>query len=504
MPSRNKITNKSALLSLPVIAVFSLSVALIFFIFCKGISGNDFWWHIKVGEWIVGNGKVPTTDVFSWYGTINNIPWTAHEWLADVIFYLIYSVSGETGIFLLSLIAACLMVWLSLSVAKESLSKNPLLGCLFFVMFSATTGSFFYGRPHLFSFFLLFVELKILFSFVKNQNSKGIYLIPLLTCLWSNLHGGCASISYVLCAVFFVSSILNCHIGRIAPSKLTHTASIKLLTVTLLSILAILVNPVGLDVLVYPYKSFGDPMQMTMIAEWDAPDAKNMGNLILFFLPIAFMLLGFFAEEKRIRLIDLAIMGFFIVLFLRSIRFIMFWYIAAVFCAFPYMPKCKISPVGRKTKLTLISLCSLALALFIGFSISSMYRTRQQGNLISKVMTEEAIAAVKKESPARVFNDYNLGEALIYHDLPVFFDARADLYAYENIMADGVSLMFLEQANANAKTCYADIEQLMGKYNFDSVLILRTRPLYSYMISHPDRYESLFEDESVAFFKVIQ
>ena len=33
----------------------------------SGMSGNDFWWHIKSGEWIVNHKKIPTTALFTWY-----------------------------------------------------------------------------------------------------------------------------------------------------------------------------------------------------------------------------------------------------------------------------------------------------------------------------------------------------------------------------------------------------------------------------------------------------
>jgi hypothetical protein len=49
-----------------IILVGLLAVTLL--CFSEGINGNDFWWHVKVGEWIVDNGKVPTEDIFSWYG----------------------------------------------------------------------------------------------------------------------------------------------------------------------------------------------------------------------------------------------------------------------------------------------------------------------------------------------------------------------------------------------------------------------------------------------------
>lgn len=489
---------------LALVAILGIAITAIAYTFSEGISGNDFWWHIKVGEWVVENGSVPTTDIFSWYGVANEIPWTAHEWLADVILYLVHAGLGELGVYILSLLAALLMVGLLWHEARRYVEKNILIGGLFFVLFAVTTSIFFYGRPHLFSFFLLYWELKVLFAFVENPASKGIYTIPVLTCIWSNIHGGSASLAYVICAVFLVIGFLNIRIGKIEPTRFGNKAIVKLIIITICSVGAILLNPVGLEVLIYPYKSFGDQLQMTLISEWRSPDAKDMGDLILFFCPIVLLLIGFFAEEKKIRLIDLVVMGVFVLLFLRSVRFIMLWYIAAVFCAFPYVPECKIKPMSVESERVLIAVCLIVFALLIGMSCVQAYETMKDGNLISETVSDDAIKAVKEDAPERLFNDYNLGEALIYNEIPVFFDARADLYAHDNIMADGVSMTFLEQANSTAETSFVDVDGLIEKYEFDAVLILKTRALYSYIISHPDQFECVYEDNSVGYFRVVQ
>lgn len=485
-------------------AILGMAVVAVMYTFSSGISGNDFWWHIKVGEWIAENGGVPKTDIFSWYGTVNQIPWTAHEWLADLLFYWVYEAFAEPGVFVLSFGAAELMVVLLWKEAQPYVERNILIGGLFFALLSVTTSVFFYGRPHLFSFFLLLIELKILFSFMEDPSRKGIYLLPVVTCLWSNIHGGSAALSYAVCVLFLAVSLTGIKIGKIEPVKLGRKAVVKLLIVTVCSVAAILVNPVGLEVLVYPYKNFADAMQMTMIAEWRSPDAKEMGDLVLFICPVALMLIGFFAEKRKIRLIDVTVMCFFIFLFLRSVRFIMLWYIAAAFCGLPYVPVCNIKPMKKKEERILTGICLVIFACLMVYSGVKIYKTAEDGALISVTMSDEAVQAVREDAPERLFNDYNLGEALIYHEIPVFFDARADLYAYDNMMADGVSLMLLQQANPEAQTVYVDVNEVIGKYDFDAILILKHRALYTYLCSHPEQFACVYQDNSLAYFRIVQ
>lgn len=482
---------------------FAIPLVVMLYCFGSGINGNDFWWHIKVGEYIVENGSVPRTDIFSWYGMAVGIEWTAHEWLAEVLFFLLFKGFGSIGVFLFSVAAAVLLYCGMWNQAQKYVDRNYLIAGVFFALFGVVTTLFFYGRPHVFGYFLLFAELRILYGFFENQKSRKIYFIPVIAALWSNLHGGSSSLSYIVCLIFLVCGACRFEIGRIQAERMQKSSLVKLGIVTIATIPGILLNPVGGKVLVYPYVNLSDDLSMKLISEWAAPDAKMIGSLVLYFFPILMMTIGIISEEKKIRLIDLALMLTFLFLFFRSVRFIILWYIVAAFYAFRYLPEMKIKAITKTSEKIAVGLLAVFLLVPAGAGVAEMVSTYRNGELISTVMTDEAIEAVKKESPQRIFNDYNLGEALIYHDIPVFFDARADLYAQENIMADGVSLMFLEQANKKAETVYVDVDGMIKKYGFDSILILKGRALYSYIMSHPEDFELIYEDGKIVYYRVI-
>ncbi len=475
-----------------------LVVSIIVYLFGEGINGNDFWWHVKVGEYVAQAGTVPTQDIFFWIGIERGIPWTAHEWLAEVFFYHLFSKGGEIGIFLFSLASALLLVFLLWNEARADIKNNLPLGAVFFILLAPVVYSFFYGRPQLFSFFFLFAELKILFSWHEKRDNR-IIVLPFVSALWSNVHGGSSCLSYVLCIIFLVSGAFDVKLGKITSNKLSNKDMAKLIAVTVLTALAILINPIGLKVFIYPFQNLSDKISMATISEWQPPDAKDPGMLILHFLPIFIMLLGFFSSEKRIELIDFLIMVFFVFAYLRSVRFIMLWYIAAVFCAFKYVPRCGIKQIKRKWERLLVYSAILAALIFLSGSSVRLVKKIHSGKLIRTVLGDEAIAVIKKDDPNRMYNDYNLGEALIYNDIPTFFDARADLFVHDNIMRDGMSLSFLTFIG-NEKETDMTIEALISKYDFDSFAVLKQRPLFVYLYSHPEGYGLLYEDESMAYF----
>lgn len=479
-------------------------LSIIILNFSKGISGNDFWWHVKIGEWIVENQEIPTTDIFSWYGVENRIPWTAHEWLSDVIFFYVHLNFGDIGIFLFSIIAALTLLALMFSQCIKEIKNNILVAGIFFALFSVVISSFFYGRPHVFSYFILFFELKILYEFLERKSSKKIFLIPLLAVLWSNLHGGSSNLSYILCLIFLFIGMLNFKYERITSDRFNKTSILKMVCVTLGSVMGIMINPVGFKVLAYPYISMSDFLSMSIISEWQAPDAKSIGELILYFLPILVLLISIICVKRNIRLVDLVVMFVFVFLFLRSVRFIVLWYIAAAFCSLRYVPESKVKKITKNIEKITIALTFGILLVLCCFRILEMTNTYKNGELIKKTMSHDAIEIIKRDDPKRIFNDYNLGEALIYNDIPVFFDSRADLFAQNNIMVDGISLSFLEPAGNSLGDSFVNVEELIEKYRFDAILILKGRPLFSYLMNNPKDFELVYDDNELGYFRVVR
>lgn len=478
-----------------------LSALLIFM--SSSISGNDFWWHIKVGEYIWETKSVPQSDIFSWYGVENNIPWTVHEWLGDVILYYVFSLSGEISIYLFCVTAALilnLLIWHE--VKKYIVSK---LICSFYVLlcFSITSSLFFYGRPQLFGFFFVYAEIKILFRFLQNNKSKGIYFIPLIAVLWSNIYGGSSNLSYILCLLILVSSLFNFNLGKIVGKRLEKRSLLILAIVTICTAAALLVNPIGIKVLTYPYTNLSDSISMIAISEWKAPDAKLFGNVILFFAPIALSVVGLIQSEKKVSFTDLLFMMCFVFLFLRSVRFIMIWYIVATFVCFKYFPNGpKINTESTKSKLV-FSVFALVCAIPLFVGVIGISDTCRNETIITSVLDDKTITVVKESDPQRLFNDYNLGEALIYNDIPVFFDARADLFSQCGILSDGLELMSLQPISDIPKQ-WTNVDDLISKYQFDYILINKNRPLYSYLYANSSTYHIIYQSDTVGYFEVVR
>ena len=79
-------------LGLAAIAVSLFTLAA----FAPQVLGDgDTWSHVATGEWIIAHGTAPHADPFS--HSMLGAPWTAHEWLSEVLLALAFRLGGWSG-----------------------------------------------------------------------------------------------------------------------------------------------------------------------------------------------------------------------------------------------------------------------------------------------------------------------------------------------------------------------------------------------------------------------
>jgi hypothetical protein len=258
--------------------------------------------------------------------------------------------------------------------------------------------------------------------------------------------------------------------------------------------------------LIYPFANMGDTLMLKLITEWASPDAKDLAQLIFFFIPVIGVVINFFATDKDIDSFDFFNFGFFTYMFLRSTRFIMFFIIASAFYAFKYLIDGKKKPTYQGTASEKMVVCLLfgICLLFSAFGIyNSTVTYKSDRGLIKEVLDKDFIELVKEENPERLFSDYNYGETLIYYDIPVFVDSRADVYSGE-ILEDYASLSFMSLQNEDDYDVTNYVDEIIEKYNFDAFLIETDSALLPYLYSHSESYELVKISEDTAYFRTIQ
>src|SRR5579859_1959230 len=172
-------------------AAFLIPIA-VFFSCTTGVKwllgDSDTGWHIRTGEWILKNRRVPATDLFSF--TKLGQPWFAWEWLSDVSMAAIHSHFGLSGIVFVSLLVlGTTSVCIYRSTVEES-EHLPIAILLTGLAMAASTITWL-ARPHLVTPLFAAVFCSVLNRVEKRASANRLLLqLPALMVVWVNLHGG--------------------------------------------------------------------------------------------------------------------------------------------------------------------------------------------------------------------------------------------------------------------------------------------------------------------------
>lgn len=453
--------------------IFSIAIALLLFM----RSESDYFWHIKAGEYMVKNGLL-RKDVFSWI--VQGKYWFSHEWLFEVIIYYFKLLFGKIHILIYGFVCLFSLLLIIFHANKENFLKNIPFSLLW-LSFSLILFVYTQARPHLLSFNFLAITIYLLFSLYKNENTKKIYFLPLLSILWVNVHGGSSNLSYLFCLIFIIGGLFNFNLGKIESKRLTKKQFLKYLIVMLLCIVSICINLHGIKMLSYPYINISNSLMINNINEWQPTTIGNTTHLPYFILCFI-VVLSFLISNKKISFLDLLL--FLVVLFLglKSIRFWAYTYIVMSFVVFNYIKKRK---EDKYTYPAIIIVGILFLSLF-----AFNYKASLKG-ISNKSLNKEIVTLIKKEKPKRLFNLYDYGGELIYNDIKVFIDGRADLYSNYNF-EDYLNISKLQN----------DYIKLINKYDFDYFLVNKSYSIYTYL-KYNDNYQEIYNKDGLYLYKKI-
>ncbi|MGD0578517.1 MAG: hypothetical protein ABSC08_06275 [Bryobacteraceae bacterium] len=191
------------------------------------LGDSDTGWHLKTGEWMLANGRVPTTDPFSY--TKAGQPWFAWEWLWDLCFGWIHAQAGLAAVVIVSLLLIGVSFVLVLRTALRR-CDNALLafGLVWLGAYLSTVH--WHARPHLVTLLFAAVFGAIL-DRVRDGRVALLWWLPPLTVVWTNMHGA-FFVGIVFLAAFAAGELCGwlfegdpvwarVRLGRVIPYVLT-------------------------------------------------------------------------------------------------------------------------------------------------------------------------------------------------------------------------------------------------------------------------------------------
>jgi hypothetical protein len=397
---------------------------------------DDLFFHLSTGDFVVEHHRVPTTDPFSF--TRPGERWVSHEWGFGLLAYGAHALGDYRGLValksLLAMSIAALLFLLMLRMAgrdrwKFAVYLVPLLALGLWAIDEQLI-----LRPSLVSCLLLLLLLHLLLSFDQTGHWWTFAGIVGLFFLWGNLH------SEVLFGLFVLGLVtLEAVMRRVSfldgshwRSLLRASPEMPYLRLLVLSVVATLVNPNGIQVLLYPFRvvrflSLGGMDLQLGHFTGATPQMQPAFFLLLVLLLLA--LLPLREQLHRISLTQVVTVGVFLLLSLSSHRFIFYFVLLALpTMAMLFQPAMQMLDDSRHYRL-LRNLLRAMVLLIVGGAVVAGWRSKPAGP-ISRHFPEGAVRFLQEEGvDGRVFNHQNYGGYLHWRlKRPIFWDGRALLF----------------------------------------------------------------------------
>jgi tetratricopeptide (TPR) repeat protein len=168
------------------------ALALIYALFAglRTVGDSDLLWQLATGRWMVQHRSIPFTDVFSY--TIHGREWI-YPVLSQLLFYVAYVLGGYS---LLSWVGAAASVVTVAMLVRRGQAPAIVLALLAVPMIAERTNA----RAEMFTEILFAAFVSILWHYHRSGRGP-LCALPVLMCLWVNLHLGFVA-GLVMCGAY--------------------------------------------------------------------------------------------------------------------------------------------------------------------------------------------------------------------------------------------------------------------------------------------------------------
>lgn len=462
------------------------------------LNDGDTGYHIRAGEYILNTLTIPRFDMFSYLSP--PLPWTAHEWLSEIVMAAIHSYFGLTGVVIFFAFLISLTSYLLFKLI-HSADSNILLSVIIVILATAASRLHWLARPHIFSLVLMVIWYWILDQYQYKDKKNGIYFLPFIMILWANLHGGFMG-GFILLGVYLLGNAFDLVFPK-GGGRDESVRKLKTLGVaTAVCVAVTLINPYGYHILLFPFQLTSSKELMDTVSEFLSPNFhESYVKCFEIFLLVLIAALGF--SRSKLNFIEATLITLFLYMSLYSARYIPLFAILAT----PILSRqLNVMLDGSSTRIARFlktrssnissidatSVFHLWPALSMVFVMALVYSGKIDFKLNPEIKPVAAIEFLKREKiSGNMFNNDEFGDCLIYSASPlykVFIDGRLDMY--------GASRVKEYSKVTNFKQGW---EQVIDKYRISWVIFGADTALSRYLLVSND-WKLIYADKVANIF----
>ena len=441
-------------------------------------SNEDIWYIMRYGKIILENGFIHT-DMLSIHSGLHLV---IQQAFSNVLFYTIYNYLGSFGFFLLCELMIVLYLFIMYKICMLLSNKNILLSVLIStITCTLLEVSFITPRPQLFTILNLLIIMYILEIFYKNNNSKLIYFLPLVSLLQMNFHGALWYFIFLFILPYIVQMIIE-----------KNKNVLKIIIIMVIMFLVGFINPYTYENVFFPFTTY-DPYINEFIIELNPVNIATSKIPILFisiyfYVILAIILLIYIYHKKgKLELRHLFLLGGTVILSLINVRSIPFFIIGTIPFLSNYLKNMKLKVknnyVDTKKSWILLSILIIVLAILNPNRLES--EVKKGGDYLDKNYNKDIV----------VYTNFNYGSYIEYLGFHSYFDTRAEVFTKKANKKEDIfrEAMMIEEYCVNYK-------EFINKYKFTHMIVNKNACLYEQL--KRENIKIIFKDKKYVIFEL--
>jgi hypothetical protein len=308
----------------------SLIIILFLFIFLRYLYpiyyglDTDLFWHLKTGEVIFNTHQIPSVDPFTHTPAdqFREKFLLGSYWLSDLILFLIYKISGFTGLVLLRSAIICSTIFIVfLKLRERDFHLSIVLSFLLGLALMPTSTL----RPNLFTIFFVAALILLIEKYRETLKKRYGAALFVLMLSWANMHGGYI-VGVGILVIYLTAALFSLKMS--GDEQKTRKARHIALT-SGISVLISFVNPSGIDAIRIAGELSLKPSHKLLISyiETDMGLFRNIAQHPNEMVLLSFVIIGFIIISttlnilrKKAELAPTLIVLFLFVLTISSVR----------------------------------------------------------------------------------------------------------------------------------------------------------------------------------------
>lgn len=260
-----------------IVSVSAVSFLVMYcaFLGMPSLPAADTWWHIACGEylchlWLSGSTSFwMAGDPFSFADPVAGpLVWVNHEWLAEILFYVVSAQWGIGALFIARTVCIILVfVAIPVAFSRKCGANLEIVTVVLAVCAScAEPASFFDVRAYLFTYLGLSLSVCGVLLIRRGLSGRYALLLVAMEMIWCNLHGGFILGICVACVVGVVWLLCD------ANERVVGSRACWLICAGGLSVIAAgLSSPYGFGLYRFSFSLVSSSVYSIGLNEWGPP-----------------------------------------------------------------------------------------------------------------------------------------------------------------------------------------------------------------------------------------